>query len=62
MTKQCDRLTLANYLWRETGGDPAKLTTTLVSLRERRQDAPWQHAFALDDTTIGLIWAGEQER
>jgi hypothetical protein len=28
-------------------------------LGESRQDAPWQHAHALDDTTIGLIWAEE---
>ena len=57
MTKQCDRLTLANYLCREISDDPSRLETTLAGLRESRQDAPWQHALALDDTAIGLIWA-----
>ncbi len=59
VTKQCDRLTLPNYLLRESRQDPSRLETTLAGLRESRQDASWQHAFAADDTTIGLIWAEE---
>ncbi len=59
VTKHSDRLTLPNYLCRETGNDPSRLSTTLAGLREHRQDAPWQNALRLDDTAIGLIWAEE---
>jgi len=57
VTKKCDRLTLPNYLYQHIQDDPGLISMALRHLEEGRLDAPWLSALALDDTTIGLIWA-----
>jgi LysM repeat protein len=62
VTKKGDRLTLANYLWQHIAQDPSQIATALPRLAEGREDPQWQNALALDDTTIGLMWASEENR
>jgi hypothetical protein len=62
VTKKCDRLSLPNYLYQKLRDDPSPLPIALRHIAEGRKDAQWQNALALDDTTIGLIRAGEENR
>ena len=57
VTKHCDRLSFTNYLWQELRHDPAHIAMVLEEMPLGRQDAPWRNALALDDTTIGILWA-----
>jgi hypothetical protein len=57
VTRTYERLTFANFLWREIRHDPTQLAMVLHGLPQGRADTPWRNALALDDTTIGLIWA-----
>jgi hypothetical protein len=59
LTKQRDRLTFLNYLWKTVQDERSGLERALAGLGNGRQEGQWQKALALDDTTIGMLWAGE---
>jgi hypothetical protein len=57
LTKQRDRLTFLNYLWKIVRDERSGLERALVGLGNARMDGQWQNALALDDTSIGMLWA-----
>jgi hypothetical protein len=57
LTKQRDRLTFLNYLWKIVQDERSSLERALKALETDRQDEQWQKALVLDDTTIGMLWA-----
>jgi len=59
LTKQRDRLTFLNYLWKIVQDERSSLERALMGLGNGRQEGQWQKALALDDTTIGMLWGGE---
>ena len=57
VTKHADRLTFLNYLWKIVQDERSGLERGLKALVTGRDDKEWQNALALDDTTIGILWA-----
>ena len=57
VTKHTDRLTFLNYLYKLIQANRLSLDQGLTALVAGRDDKEWHNALALDDITIGLIWA-----
>jgi hypothetical protein len=57
VTKKCDRLSFPNYLWKHIHDEYASVDMRLREMQQGRTDPAWQNALALDDTTIGILWA-----
>jgi len=57
VTKKSDRLSFPNYLWKKIQSERGSLSMGLKALQQGREDATWQNALAIDDTTIGILRA-----
>jgi len=57
LTKKGDRLSFLNFLWKQIHDERASLDRRLHEMHQGRTDAHWRNALALDDTTIGILWA-----